>query len=667
MLIQERSDRVSALAQALTGRASFDRLFRQISYVFPEDAWLTQLDATAPATGDPAAAAAPGTPAESTNLTVQGGTWSHEKVAVVLARLAAVPSLSNVRLTASTRVEPGQGEGAEAGGKPPTGRSSRSSCRPRSERRRRREGARRVPLPACPDRRRDRRGAVVRSRRLVPRRLAEASRRERRAHRARGRADAPGRGGARAPPGRQGRRPRRRHVPARQGDAVERRAVRPRPRAHEARRSLRPHARVDHRRAAGRRRRRPAADAGLRRRARPVRRDHEVPHAHAHSRDRDATARSTRPGASCPCGASRSRSRTPATSRSSTRTSASTRTSTTARSPRSRSRRSPRRSCRPERRPRGARPDGCHGRRTRGTRAQAEDLRRRRRDLPPRPARVPASEASRRVGLDARGAGRRDDCGRGDGARGAGDERRTSVALVDTDRPLVLGPGHLRSFSRFKRKDPFVQQIVQRKASKIGSGGAATGAGSSKRRGTRPKAPSRSFSVGEAAAGATILSVNGVAARARAGRVLPGLRSRLRPRLRAARREDGRRRPPRRQVRERRPADDAAGRQEGRDRELDDRRSVPADARQSRRRQGQAAQADRASDGGIRLQRDQLARSRVDGRDHRDGLRVRARPASPARPSPGSAGARSGGARSTVRRKKVKRARSRSSRASSRR
>jgi Tfp pilus assembly protein PilN len=113
MLVQERSDRVSALAQALTGRVSFDRLFRQISYVFPEDAWLTQLDAKAPVTSpDPTAAATPpGTAVESTDLTLQGGTWSQEKVGVVLARLAAVPSLANVRLTGSTRVEPGRAEG----------------------------------------------------------------------------------------------------------------------------------------------------------------------------------------------------------------------------------------------------------------------------------------------------------------------------------------------------------------------------------------------------------------------------------------------------------------------------------------------------------------------------------------------------------------------------
>jgi Tfp pilus assembly protein PilN len=119
-LIQERSDRVSALAAALTGRVAFDRLLRQISYVLPEDAWLTQLDATAPAKTDPAAVAPPGTAAVSTDVTIQGGTWSHDKVAVVLARLAAVPSLANVRLTGSTRVEPGtqSGDSTESAGTP---------------------------------------------------------------------------------------------------------------------------------------------------------------------------------------------------------------------------------------------------------------------------------------------------------------------------------------------------------------------------------------------------------------------------------------------------------------------------------------------------------------------------------------------------------------------
>jgi hypothetical protein len=83
------------------------------------------------------------------------------------------------------------------------------------------------------------------------------------------------------------------------------------------------------------------------------------------------------------------------------------------------------------------------------------------------------------------------------------------VALVDTDRPLVLGPGQFRSFSQFKLKDPFVQQITERPEAEIG-GGAAAPRDRPPRSRARPKAPSRSFSVGEAAAGATILSVNGV-------------------------------------------------------------------------------------------------------------------------------------------------------------
>jgi hypothetical protein len=84
----------------------------------------------------------------------------------------------------------------------------------------------------------------------------------------------------------------------------------------------------------------------------------------------------------------------------------------------------------------------------------------------------------------------------------------TPVALVDTDRPLVLGPGHFRSFSQFELKDPFVQQITERKTTETVSRPAPTRSASRPR--TRPKAPSRSFSVGGAAAGATILSVNGI-------------------------------------------------------------------------------------------------------------------------------------------------------------
>lgn len=109
-LVQERSDRVVALAAALSTRIPFDRVLREVSFVLPEDVWLTGITATAPADST-AVATAPGTapPPSSTGqegVTIQGSTYSHESVARVLARLSALPSLTNVRLTASTRVVP---------------------------------------------------------------------------------------------------------------------------------------------------------------------------------------------------------------------------------------------------------------------------------------------------------------------------------------------------------------------------------------------------------------------------------------------------------------------------------------------------------------------------------------------------------------------------------
>jgi hypothetical protein len=73
------------------------------------------------------------------------------------------------------------------------------------------------------------------------------------------------------------------------------------------------------------------------------------------------------------------------------------------------------------------------------------------------------------------------------------------VGLVDTDRPLALGPGHLRSFTVFTRKDPFVQQIVSPTPS-AGTGGATEG---------EAEDPSKAFNMGATAAAVTIVSVNG--------------------------------------------------------------------------------------------------------------------------------------------------------------
>jgi Tfp pilus assembly protein PilN len=113
MLVEERSNRIAALASALSNRVPFDNLLRQISFVLPEDAWLTQFDAKAPV-GGADTAAAPAADAGQ-DVTIQGGTWAHEQVAVVLARLAALPVLEDVRLTGSTRTEPSEGAIAAPG------------------------------------------------------------------------------------------------------------------------------------------------------------------------------------------------------------------------------------------------------------------------------------------------------------------------------------------------------------------------------------------------------------------------------------------------------------------------------------------------------------------------------------------------------------------------
>ena len=49
------------------------------------------------------------------------------------------------------------------------------------------------------------------------------------------------------------------------------------------------------------------------------------------------------------------------------------------------------------------------------------------------------------------------------------------VALRDTDRRLAPGPGQLRSFSVFTRKDPFVQQAGSQPSESAGSGTASDG------------------------------------------------------------------------------------------------------------------------------------------------------------------------------------------------
>ena len=109
LVAQERADRVAALSAALSSRVPVDRVLRELSYVLPADAWLTGLIANAPSQADtsatPGASPAP-TSSGAPGVTIQGATFSHDSVARVLARLSVLPTLENVRLTASARIEP---------------------------------------------------------------------------------------------------------------------------------------------------------------------------------------------------------------------------------------------------------------------------------------------------------------------------------------------------------------------------------------------------------------------------------------------------------------------------------------------------------------------------------------------------------------------------------
>jgi Tfp pilus assembly protein PilN len=128
-LVRERADRTTALAAALTTRVPFDRLLREISYVFPRNAWLTQFEATAPEAALPEGGGAPPPPQtqqeETPGVTIQGAAFTHEGVATVLTRLALVPSLENVQLTASVLVEP-QAEAANPTNQGPAAPTART-------------------------------------------------------------------------------------------------------------------------------------------------------------------------------------------------------------------------------------------------------------------------------------------------------------------------------------------------------------------------------------------------------------------------------------------------------------------------------------------------------------------------------------------------------------
>jgi Tfp pilus assembly protein PilN len=109
-LASDKQVRVTALSAALSRRVAWDRIFRELSLVLPDDVWLATLSAKAPVSSSVPAAPAPaaaGTTVAATQVTLDGYTYSHPAVARLLSRLAVVPDLVNVQLQQSTRTKVG--------------------------------------------------------------------------------------------------------------------------------------------------------------------------------------------------------------------------------------------------------------------------------------------------------------------------------------------------------------------------------------------------------------------------------------------------------------------------------------------------------------------------------------------------------------------------------
>jgi hypothetical protein len=101
-LVAEKDARLNLLGQALSKRIAWDRVLREISLVIPDDVWLETMNTSGPdevAAAAPPPGQAPTTPSGSFAIT--GYTYSHDGVARLLARLAVIPHLENVKLGSS--------------------------------------------------------------------------------------------------------------------------------------------------------------------------------------------------------------------------------------------------------------------------------------------------------------------------------------------------------------------------------------------------------------------------------------------------------------------------------------------------------------------------------------------------------------------------------------
>ena len=113
--------RATAVAQVLASRTSWDGVLRDLSRVLPANVWLTGLKAavstplstalvsTTATSGQTTPAAQPAAVQTTpTGVTITGYTFTHPDVAVLLARLVALPSFENVQLVSATQAAVGK-------------------------------------------------------------------------------------------------------------------------------------------------------------------------------------------------------------------------------------------------------------------------------------------------------------------------------------------------------------------------------------------------------------------------------------------------------------------------------------------------------------------------------------------------------------------------------
>jgi Tfp pilus assembly protein PilN len=108
-LAAQEQARLTAVSAALTRRVAWDRILRNLSLVLPDDVWLTQLAASAPASSASADPVTPPSPtAQPTQFTIGGYTYTQASVARLLSRLELLPDLTNVQLLSSVVTQLGK-------------------------------------------------------------------------------------------------------------------------------------------------------------------------------------------------------------------------------------------------------------------------------------------------------------------------------------------------------------------------------------------------------------------------------------------------------------------------------------------------------------------------------------------------------------------------------